>query len=154
MGINRLKNIHTHAPCFISACLAGVPCRYDGKDKRNQAFLNSLRGQRLIFECPETLGGLPTPRVPGEIESGDGGDVLDGRARVLNREGRDISRPFIRGAQAFLNLMQAAGATRAYLKSRSPSCGVHAIKRKGQRVRGCGVTAALLTRNGIEVNEV
>lgn len=104
--------------------------------------------------CPEQLGGLPTPRPPAEIRGGDGGDVLDGRARVLNRDGADVTEQFIRGAQLTLQLAQAVRAEMVILKERSPSCGVDWIYDgtfTGTVVRGCGVTTALLRRNGLRV---
>lgn len=94
--------------------------------------------------CPEQLGGLPTPRKPAEIEGGDGGDVLDGRARVVDVDGRDVTRFFIHGARQCLRIVQEQGISRALLKARSPSCGLK------PRI---GVTAALLCRHGIEVVE-
>jgi len=45
----------------------------------------------LIPVCPEQLGGLKTPRPPQEIQGGSGGDVLDGRCRVKNINGDDVT---------------------------------------------------------------
>ena len=52
---------------LISACLLGLPCRYDGAGKRweGAAALRSA-GHHLVPVCPEQLGGLPTPRPPAE----------------------------------------------------------------------------------------
>lgn len=142
-------------PVIVSACLAGLPCRYDGSSCPHPAVLAVVRAGRALPVCPEQVGGLPTPRPPAEIAGGDGGDVLDGRARVVDANGEDVTEPFLRGAQATLALARAVGARRAILKARSPSCGVGAI-RDGNfsgRVRpGDGVTAALLRRHGIEVH--
>ena len=47
----------------------------------------------------ELSGGLPVPRQPAEIENGlSGDDVLDGRARVLEKGGRDVTALFVAGA--------------------------------------------------------
>jgi uncharacterized protein YbbK (DUF523 family) len=46
------------------------------------------------------------------------------------------------------------GATQAVLKARSPSCGCGEIYDgtfSGKRIKGNGVTAEMLVRNGIEV---
>lgn len=139
---------------FVSACLVGVPCRYDGRDKRNHSINNLIRDSRVLFECPESLGGMPTPRLPSEITDGDGYDVLDGTSRVKNSEGGDVTEMFIRGARRTLEIIQKEGAAKAVLKSRSPSCGLSSIKRNGEEISGSGVTAALLKRNGIEVIEI
>lgn len=136
----------------VSACLAGVHCRYDA-GARPWGALEATRGQsRILPLCPEVAGGLGVPREPAWIVGGDGHDVLDGRARVLTRSGRDVTAEFVRGAEAVLAAAQNAGATRAVLKQRSPSCGVGHLADDAGGVRpGDGVTAALLKRNGITV---
>ena len=107
--------------------------------------------------CPECLAHLPIPRCPSEIVGGDGRDVLAGTARVMSRDGRDITNAFLHGARAVLEAAQRCGARRAYLKSKSPSCGVRAIYDgtfTHTLKEGKGVAAALLEQNGIEVVEI
>ena len=58
---------------------------------------------------------------------------------------------FLAGARAALAEGRAAGARIAYLKARSPSCGVGAISRRGSTTPGNGVFAEMLRRAGIEV---
>ncbi len=108
--------------------------------------------------CPEAEGGLPTPRLPSEIEgawTGLGGvDVLARRTRVLRRDGADVTAHFVVGAWAAAGLAHDLGIRWAILKSRSPSCGVGAIydgRFRGSLVLGDGVTAALLRRMGLRV---
>ena len=55
------------------------------------------------------------------------------------------------GAEGALETARRAGAERAYLKERSPSCGVASTHVNGQRVQGHGITAARLAREGIVV---
>lgn len=90
--------------------------------------------------CPEQLGGLPTPRVAAALVGGDGFSVLAGDAKVVDKTGRDVSKEFILGAEQVLHIARARKIELAFLKSRSPSCGVGAIT---------GVTAALLIRENI-----
>jgi uncharacterized protein YbbK (DUF523 family) len=101
--------------------------------------------------CPEQLGGLPTPRAPAQIERGAGADVLEGRARVTDAAGADVTEAFVRGAHETLRLCRGLHIERMILKANSPSCGAGAIRRGSERVAGDGVTAALLRREGIEV---
>ena len=107
-----------------------------------------------MLVCPEVDGGLGTPRPPAEIVGGDGADVLAGRARVLTAGGADVTAAYVEGARRALRAAQEAGATRAILKTRSPSCGKGDIY-DGSFSRslraGDGVTAALLAEHGIEV---
>lgn len=139
---------------LVSACLAGCRCRYDQGTKEQAEIVDLIRTGKAVPVCPEQLGGLPTPRLPAEIMGGDGDDVLDGRARVVNRAGEDVTAQFLAGAREVLRLAQAVGATEAVLKERSPSCGAEAIYDgtfTGATVPGAGVTAALLRRHGISV---
>jgi len=136
---------------LVSACLLGLPTRYDGRAKPSEAVGEALAGGVPVPVCPEQLGGLPTPRSPCEISNGDGHDVLDGRARVVSDDGRDCTGQYVRGAEVVLRMAQMVGAHRAVLKQRSPACGCGAIVRNGVAVDGDGVCAALLRRNGLDV---
>lgn len=140
----------------VSKCLAGCPCRYDGKTRRDDSVCAMVERGQAFCICPELEGGLGVPRVPCEIVGGDGADVLMGRARVINREGRDCTEAFVRGAARTLEALRERGIRRALLKGRSPSCGCGEIydgSFSGTRRAGNGVTAALLLQNGIAVEE-
>lgn len=139
---------------LVSSCLAGLATRYDGGDNYQEEIAKLLQQGKAILVCPEQLGGLPTPRLPAEIVGGNGGDVLDGRARVMTIEGGDVTLEFIRGAQQALNTAQAVQAKYAILKESSPSCGscmIYDGTYSKNKQPGFGVTAALLQRQGIEV---
>jgi uncharacterized protein YbbK (DUF523 family) len=155
---DRTRGAETDAlrPVLVSACLLGCACRYDGRENRDRALERELEadGLRPIAFCPEEHGGLGTPRPPAWIESGGAEAVLDGKARVVADSGRDVTDEFRRGAEGALELCREHGITRAFLKERSPSCGVAATHVAGAAVPGPGVTAALLARAGIEVRGV
>ncbi|WP_312112519.1 DUF523 domain-containing protein [Brevibacillus reuszeri] len=139
---------------MISACLIGCECRYDQKSCLDAELEQLLREGKVIPVCPEQLGGLPTPRPPAEIIGGDGFDVLDGRARIVDQTGNDVTDEFLAGAQQALRLAKTVGATSAILKENSPSCGssfVYDGSFSGKKVTGVGLTAALFKRSGIEV---
>lgn len=141
---------------LVSSCLAGRPVRYDGAAKPVESDLFErwrIEG-RLIPFCPELSGGLTVPRPPAEIVGGDGGDVLDGTARILTDAGEDVTGEFLRGARLALETARRSGARTALLKESSPSCGTHRIYDgtfTGTGTPGTGVTAALLERAGIKV---
>jgi uncharacterized protein YbbK (DUF523 family) len=100
---------------------------------------------------------LTNPREPSEIVGGDGFDVLDGRAKVKSRDGRDVTAEFIKGAEAVLELCGKYSADEVLLKAKSPSCSVGRIYDgtfTGTLRPGFGVTAALLKRNNIKVVEI
>ena len=131
---------------LISACLLGCPCRYDGKSvPLPQDVLRELeRHFTLIPICPETAGGLPTPRVPAE-RVGD---------RVMTLNGRDVTELYRAGAEEALRLFRQQNCVAALLKERSPSCGCGTIYDgtfTGAFRTGNGVTAELLLENGVPV---
>lgn len=129
---------------LISACLLGIPCRYDGASKAQPWAEELARHHELVPVCPEQLGGLPTPRDPSERREG----------RVVMNTGADVTEQYRRGAEAALRLCRMLGCEAAILKERSPSCGHGTIYDgtfTGTLSDGDGVTAELLLRNGIPV---
>lgn len=139
---------------IVSACFAGIHCRFDQRHQQVDEILELVKKGEAIPICPEQMGGLSTPRSPAEIVGGDGEDVLDGKAKVINREGKDVTEAFLQGAREALRIAQTVGAQKAILKERSPSCGscmIYDGSFSGKKKPGIGVTAALLRRHGIEV---
>jgi uncharacterized protein YbbK (DUF523 family) len=136
---------------LVSACLLGIECRYDGLSARSEELCALIDETVFIPVCPEQLGGLSTPRTPAAIASGDGSDVLDGRAHVLTTDGDNVTDEFLRGAGEVARIAAMMNINAAIMKENSPSCGVASIKRNEALVNGMGVTSALLTRQGIYV---
>jgi len=136
---------------LCSACLAGIHCRYDGESREHTEILDLLALGELLLVCPEQLGGLSTPRSKMSLRGGDGADVWEGKARVLDERGRDRTEALIRGSRECLILARRIGANRAILKEMSPSCGCYRVLVDGKWVSGQGVCTALLTRSGIRV---
>lgn len=132
---------------LISACLLGKPVRYDGKSKpiNELAWLKQLEQQgRLMVICPEVVGGLPTPRPPAERV----------KEKVLTELGIDVTEAFQDGAEKALKLCLQNDIKYALLKANSPSCGNKSIydgQFANKLVAGMGMTAELLTQNGIQV---
>lgn len=142
---------------IVSACLIGEKCRYDGGACTNEELKKLLKQGKLKAVCPEVMAGLKTPRSPLEIVGGDGKDVLEGKAKVMSKDGKDVTEQFIRGAEMALKEAKLCGAKKAYLQSRSPSCGCGKIydgSFRGVFKTGDGVAAALLKKNGIKIIEV
>ncbi len=129
---------------LVSACLLGVPCRYDGKSVAVPDVCRLAKEHTLIPICPEQLGGLPTPRTPSERQ----GD------RVVNREGEDVTAFFSRGADQAVALAELLRIDLAILKQNSPSCGC-GFRYDGTfsrtRMVGNGMTAERLLENGFTV---
>ncbi len=140
---------------FVSACLIGVRCRFDGGDCYHPDVEDWQKDHVLLPVCPEQLGGLSTPRRRVHLVGGDGFDVLAGRARVSTIDGNeDVSEQFVRGAQEVAKLVERYEIKQALLKSKSPSCGCNRVVIEGTLQSGSGVTAARLTQIGVEVVEL
>ena len=83
-----------------------------------------------------------------------GEDVLDGKCKVVNKNGEDVTKQFIRGAKETLRIVKFAGAKEFIAKSESPSCGcglAYDGTFSGKLIKGNGVATAFLKRNGIKV---
>jgi uncharacterized protein YbbK (DUF523 family) len=129
---------------LCSACLLGIKCRYDGKHNLNEKVVELAKKEKLIPVCPEHLGGLPTPREPAEIRG----------SRVITRSGKDVTEYFERGAKKVLKIAKFLKVKEAILKQASPSCGSGKIYDgtfSGRIIKGDGITAKLLKKNGIRV---
>ena len=145
---------------LLSACLVGQCCRYDAKNGPsivNRRLHQMLNCGEIAVICPECAGGLDVPRAPAEIASGSRAqDVLIGQGTVINADGQDVTAAYVRGAQAALALAQRCNVKVAVLKSRSPSCGAKQVYDgtfSSRLIDGMGVTAALLSQNGIRIFE-
>lgn len=129
---------------LVSACLLGLPCRYDGKEAASERILALSARHTLIPVCPEQLGGLSTPREPCEIAGG----------RVLTKNGQDRTAAFQKGADCALKIYRTLSCDLAILKAKSPSCGLSRIY-DGTFSRaltpGNGLTAARLLESGASV---
>ena len=144
MIVNSNINKNVLPVYLVSACLMGLKTRYDGLVKPCHQCREELGGTVWIPVCPEQLGGLATPRIAADLTGGNGRDVLDGRARVITREGKDVTGQFIEGARQVLAIAMVQPISGIFLKSKSPSCGVHSV---------LGVTAALLGEHGFSMRE-
>lgn len=140
--------------CFmkvaVSACLLGVPCRYDGRSKPSlqaQSFL-AEHGCEVVKICPEVMGGLSIPHPAHEIQR-----TAEGY-RVVDRDGNDHTEEFESGARKACQCAKDAGCTHALLKAKSPSCGVGQVYDgtfSKTLVPGDGVAAAMLKEQGLIV---
>lgn len=141
---------------LVSACLLGDKVRYDGRSLSTSSPILQrwIDMGRVISICPEVSSGMSIPRVPAEIDGGDGYGVLEGNMSVIEKTGNNVTEDFLRGANNALSLCQAEQITVAVLAEFSPSCGsssVYSGDFSGRRVNGVGVTVALLINNGIKV---
>lgn len=128
----------------MSACLAGVACRFDGESKPHPEAIRLLREGPVVLVCPEQLAGLPTPRPRHEIQ----------RGRVMSEHGCDATDLFERGAREAARIASLAQCTVAIVKARSPSCGAGLVYDgtfSGALVPGDGLFVRRLRELGLRV---
>lgn len=131
-----MKNvIDKNSKILVSACLAGVNCKYNGGNNENNKIIELIENGNAILVCPEQLGGLKTPRTSAE-RIGD---------KVLTKDNQDVTDEYLKGANEVLKLAKKFNIKRAILKSRSPSCG------KGKTYDGT-FTHTLINRDGVTQN--
>jgi uncharacterized protein YbbK (DUF523 family) len=129
---------------IVSACLAGINCRWDGEAKPCQKVIDLVKQGKAIPVCPEQLGGLATPRASAEQKEN----------KVFTKTGEDVSLQFERGAEEALKIALLANCGEAIIKSKSPSCGcgkVYDGTFSGKLIDGDGVFAKILKKNNIKV---
>jgi len=140
---------------LVSACLLGINCQYNGENDLSEKLLEFLKDKgEFIVVCPEVLGNMSIPRDASEIVGGTGKDVITKRAKVKSVKGVDVTKKFLKGAEQVLKIAKKNNVDLVILKAKSPSCGVGTIydgtfSRK--LIKGDGVTAAILRKNGIKV---
>lgn len=129
---------------IVSACLAGIKCRWDGETRPCEKIVKLVKQGKAIPVCPEQLGGLSTPRIPSE-QKGD---------KVFARNGKEVTAEFQKGAEEALKIAKLVNCDEAILKSKSPSCGSNKIYDgtfSGKLINGDGVFVKILKKNNIKV---
>jgi len=132
---------------LISSCLVGINCRYNGTSTNIANLKKMVETGKAIALCPEVMVGLPTPRESCEIKKNP-------KKVVISESGVDFTEYFVKGAEETLRICREKNITKAILQSRSPSCGYGKIydgNFRGKLVKGNGITADLLNKNGIEI---
>lgn len=134
---------------LVSACLAGINCRYDANNTEHSEILELVKQGRAIPICPEILGGLAAPRPSCEITTDEAANKI-----VMGNDGHNYTKEFNLGAEKTLAIAKILDVKKVFLKSKSPSCGCGIIYDgtfSGKFIDGNGMTAELLLKNGIEI---
>ena len=128
----------------VSACLAGVECRYNGQAFPIPRVIEMVKKGQAIPLCPEILGDLPIPRLSAEQCGG----------RIFAKDGQDLTNEYVAGAKIALNIAQLVGCKKAILKSKSPACGCGVIYDgtfSGKLTQGDGFFCKLLKDQNVKV---
>ena len=139
-----------HMKVAVSACLLGVPCRFDGSSKPSvaaQEFIERFDCEAVRI-CPEVMGGLSIPHPPHEQK------LVDDQVRVVDSQGNDHTDIVLEGSRKACDTACAKGCTHAILKAKSPSCGVGEVYDgtfTDTLVPGNGTAAQMMIDAGMEV---
>ncbi|MBP2649949.1 MAG: hypothetical protein H6Q74_774 [Firmicutes bacterium] len=128
----------------VSACLAGVECRYNGQNFAIPEIVELVKKGQAIPICPEVLGKLSTPRP----------SVEQCKGKFLTQSGDDVTAEFLTGARVATEIAKLVGSKKAILKSKSPSCGCGMIYDgtfTGKLINGDGVFCKFLKEENIQV---
>lgn len=129
---------------IVSACLAGVECRYNGKAFPIPMVVDMVKKGKAMPLCPEILGNLPIPRLSAE--------QCDGK--IFSSDGYDVTVDYVTGAKIALRIAKLVGCKKAILKSKSPTCGCGMIYDgtfSGKLIEGEGVFSKMLKQENIKV---
>ena len=144
---------------LVSGCLFGEACGVDGTDYglgASLAEIIALPTVRALPFCPERFK-LGVPRNTPDIHGGDGLDVVNGSARVLDEHGTDITQAMLDGGRAMVDLAKASDVEFAILTDASGACGSQVINEGSRfvedrkRQKGVGVATAMLLGAGVHV---
>jgi uncharacterized protein YbbK (DUF523 family) len=129
---------------LVSACLAGVECRYNGTSYSIPKIAKMVKEGKAIPICPEILAGLPIPRHPAEQQNGT----------IISSNGEDQTSDYLLGSKIALEIALLIQCEQAIVKSNSPTCGCGVIYDgtfSGRLITGDGIFSRMLKDNGIEV---
>ena len=128
----------------VSACLAGVECRYNNTSHTIPKIVEMVKTGNAIPLCPELLAGLPIPRPPAEQQNGI----------IISSSGDNQTSDYLFGSTIALKIALLIHCKKAILKSNSPTCGCGTIYDgtfSGRLITGDGLFTKLLKENSIEV---
>ena len=102
----------------VSACLLGLPTRYDGTGKPEESIISMQSEHRLLAFCPECgcMLGVPRPKIHLALQNN--------AVRLFRESDRtDLTEVMELFAVNEIRRLLFSGVTGFIVKSRSPSCG-------------------------------
>jgi uncharacterized protein YbbK (DUF523 family) len=153
---NRIRRASPKNPLRVmfSACTLGQATGWEGVayPAEMPMRLAGLPSVVAVPFCPEDLV-LGTPRALTTLFDGNGNDLWEGTARVMDTEGYDQSEALKRGAKAMVERAKSLQIELCVLLDMSDSCGLHVVydQEPGMYQPGPGVAAAALLGAGIPI---
>jgi uncharacterized protein YbgA (DUF1722 family)/uncharacterized protein YbbK (DUF523 family) len=114
---------HYKPRILVSRCLEHEACRYDGS-MISDAFVKRIKDHvEIITRCPEVDIGMPIPREAIRIQYKDNQMDL-----IASMSGASYTDSMVTYTKDTIETLKALNIHGAILKSRSPSCGIKAVK--------------------------
>lgn len=135
-------------PAGVSACVYGCRVRYNGKGWNLVERIGRER-EMFVFHiyCPEVAAGLGVPRRPIRLKKGNGKQVWEDTAQVVQAGGRDVTEAMKQSVQAVVDAVRRDGIRVYFHMEGSPTCGV---TRTSNRARGHDNPPGLLGQRLLE----
>jgi uncharacterized protein YbbK (DUF523 family) len=136
----------------ISRCLLGDQVRYDGGHKHEPSLIDALGAHvEWVPVCPELEVGMGVPREPIQLVTAADGS----RVRLAGVDsGADWTDRMQLWAAEKIAALQALSLSGFVLKSRSPTCGPHAVPvRNGEPSPGMFAQALMAAMPDLPVED-
>lgn len=144
---------------LFSACILGTLCGADGSSYGEYPHIKDLAARanvKVTSFCPEDFA-FGTPREIPDISGGNGADVIEGNAIVIDEKGQNITEGMLSGARKMVEVARENDIELAVMMDVSAACGSQVIY-KGHRLSknpeyqiGMGVCAEMLSQSGFKI---
>lgn len=129
----------------ISACNIGAHIRWNSVGWDRIKLLERERDSFIFVPvCPEVNAGFGVPRETIKLSGGNGIDVLNKKAKVKNRRGKDVTNDLLRGCEISKKILDYSKVDAFIYMDGSPSCGVYRTTLKKSRGKPPGLFGAML----------
>jgi len=138
--------VHRKIRVGISACAYGAKTRYNRKGwDLVSEFGRDMSNFIWCPVCPEVMSGMGTPRTQIRIQGDSGRDVIEGRAKVITRNGIDVTAEILSATNVCMDILRKSEVDAFIYMDGSPTCGVERTSLKNNKVgKPPGVFGAML----------
>lgn len=143
--------VHRKIRVGISACAYGAKTRYNRKGwDLVSEFGRDMSNFIWCPVCPEVMSGMGTPRTQIRIQGDSGRDVIEGRAKVITRNGVDVTAEILSASNVCMDILRKTEVDAFIYMDGSPTCGVERTSLKNNKVgKPPGVFGAMLLNEDI-----
>ncbi|WP_028829364.1 DUF523 domain-containing protein [Proteocatella sphenisci] len=143
--------VHRKIRVGISACAYGAKTRYNRKGwDLVSEFGRDMSNFIWCPVCPEVMSGMGTPRTQIRIQGDSGRDVIEGRAKVITRNGVDVTADILSASNVCMDILKKSEIDAFIYMDGSPTCGVERTSLKNNKVgKPPGVFGAMLLNEDI-----